>query len=169
MQRASTKMRPARRKNPTDEDHRDCFRAVMFHFTICIFMVWVILAGLLALTSLGDIFHSITKWFGAFGAMNSCILHVIPCDVRIKMMSFGLLFEQSFEFRQFLGVLFSQVNSLCVVLVQVVELPGVFRQRVVCSGRFLWRSYLGKPIRLSIRPDKSISHRRCSNTAMCDE
>ena len=63
-------------------------------------------AQLLTLATLGYIFHSITEWLGAFGLVKSSIQHIVPGDVGIKMMSFGLIFEQSFQFRQFLRVLF---------------------------------------------------------------
>jgi hypothetical protein len=51
---------------------------------------------LLALPSLRYVFYRLAKWLGIFVVVNSHIHHVVPRDVGLKMMRFGLLFEQSF-------------------------------------------------------------------------
>lgn len=54
------------------------------------------LGKLLVLTALGNIFHGIEERLGVFGAMDPPLEHIVPCDEWIEIMSFGLLFEQSF-------------------------------------------------------------------------
>jgi len=56
----------------------------------------VSLAELLVVTALGYILHSIQERLGAWSTMNSSIKNIVPCDVGIEMMSFGLLLELSF-------------------------------------------------------------------------
>src|ERR1700716_2068379 len=93
----------------------DLFVMVSCHFTSHVLIVPVNengrcittqVATLLALSTLGDILHGLAKWLGVFVVVNPAIRYVVPRDVGIEMMSFGLLFEQSFQFSQFLRVLF---------------------------------------------------------------
>ena len=92
----SARTRPAEIKN----ELRDSSRAIIITSPLRTEIGRVLLAFAL----LGYFFHSITKWFGAFRAMNSSIQHVIPCDVGIEMVSFGLVLEQRLQFSQFLGL-----------------------------------------------------------------
>ena len=55
----------------------------------------VSLARLLVIAALGYVFHRIQERLGAGGAMNTSIEYVVPRDVRLQMMRFGLLFELS--------------------------------------------------------------------------
>jgi hypothetical protein len=66
----------------------------------------VFLVNLFVVAALGYVFHSFKKRLGAWGAMNSSIEYIVPGDVGIEVMFFGLLFEESFEFSQFFGILF---------------------------------------------------------------
>jgi hypothetical protein len=50
---------------------------------------------LLVFAALGYVFHGVEKRLRSFRTMNSPIHHIVPCDVGIEVMSFGLLFEQS--------------------------------------------------------------------------
>src|ERR1035438_3022234 len=81
--------------------------------------------------------------------VNSALQYIVPGDVWIEVMSFSLLLEFSFEFSQFFRVLCGQVNSLCVVLVQVVKLPGVFIKGLcvlqISSDKAAWVSQFSLP------------------------
>ena len=61
---------------------------------------------LLVIAALGYIFHGIEKRLGAWGTVNPSIEHIVPSDVGVKIVRFGLLLELSFQFSQLLRVLF---------------------------------------------------------------
>jgi hypothetical protein len=52
--------------------------------------------GLPVISALGYIFDCIGKWPGVFGAVNSPLQYIVPCDVGIEVMGFGLVFKESF-------------------------------------------------------------------------
>ncbi len=88
----------------------------------------------LLIAGFGYILHGVEKRLAVFAAVDSSIEHIVPGDVGIETVRFGLLFELSLERSQLLWILLSQINSLCVVLIQVVELPGVFIKGLVALG-----------------------------------
>src|SRR5882724_11420425 len=49
-------------------------------------------------------------------------------------MFFGLLFKLGFQRSQFLRVFLGQINSLGVVVIEVIELPGIFIKSLFALG-----------------------------------
>jgi hypothetical protein len=88
----------------------------------------------LVVTGLGYIFDRIQKRFRTWRAVNSCIEYIVPCDVRVEIVRFGLLFEFRFQLSQLLGIFLSQIDSFRVVVVEVIELPCVFIKRPFAGG-----------------------------------
>lgn len=66
--------------------------------------------------------------------MNPAVIYIVPCDVRIEMMGFCLFFEFSLQLNQFFWILFGQIDSFRVVVVQVVEFSGAFVECLAALG-----------------------------------
>ena len=66
----------------------------------------------LLIAGFGYILHGVEKRLAVFAAVDSSIEHIVPCDVGIETVRFGLLFELSLERSQLLWILLSQINSL---------------------------------------------------------